>query len=195
MSIRISVAALIYLVLNASLALASVRSMQQAVNPPWSPDAQCRLNPAHPNGLHPSALSALQTLSLAHRITQGMNNSSDRGNVHQTDLVISGKPYTGAVDISVRCLTEAQIRTLLGRLANIGFAAWYRKQGQDGWTGPPHIHAVWAGCSLKPILREQVESWLNGGNGLFSRDAVYRFWQPSAELKEKVRALYRSSNP
>jgi hypothetical protein len=123
-----------------------------------------------------------------------MNTSSDRGNVHQPDTTVGGKPYTGAVDISVRCLTESQIRAFLNRLADAGFAAWYRKPGQDNWTGPPHIHAVWAGTRLKPVLRQQVESWLNGGNGLFSRDQPYRFWHPSRDAVEKVRALYRASN-
>jgi hypothetical protein len=161
---------------------------------PWAPDRQCKLNPAKPGGLHPAAYTALKNLSAAHRITQGMNTSSDRGNVHQQDTTIDGKPYTGAADISVRCLTEPQIRAFLNQLANAGFAAWYRKPGQDNWTGPPHIHAVWAGSHLKPVLQQQVDSWLNGGNGLFSRDQPYRFWEASPGAKQKVRDLYRASN-
>ena len=175
------------------LIIASILT-NQSTTPPWAPVRQCRLNPANPNGLHPGAYTALKDLSAAHRITQGMNTSSARGNVHQQDTTIDGKPYTGAVDISVRCLTEPQIRAFLTQLANAGFAAWYRKPGQDNWTGPPHIHAVWVGSRLKPVLRQQVESWLNGGNGLFSRDQPYRFWQPSRDAVERVRALYRGSN-
>ena len=68
-----------------------------------------------------------------------------------------------------------------------------RKAGQDGWTGPPHIHAIWAGCRLKPILREQVEDWLAGTNGL-SSNQPYQFWQPAAEMKDKVAQLYRANN-
>jgi hypothetical protein len=136
---------------------------------------------------------ALQKLSLAHRITQGINHSAEIRNVHDTDGTINGAAYTGAVDISVRCLTVSQIKLLLGRLAEAGFAGWYRKDGQDDWTGPPHIHAVWAGCRLKPVLQRQVESWLSGGTGLGS-DRTYRFWQASAEMKEFVRALYRKLN-
>jgi hypothetical protein len=185
---------LFILLLYLGLHTPAVGAAAQRGELPWAPDARCRLNPAHPNGLHPDALSALQSLALAHRITQGMNTASEAGNVHQADVTVDGKPYTGAVDISVRCLTEAQIRTLLGRLAHLGFAAWRRQPGQDSWTGPPHIHAVWAGCRLKPVLRQQVESWLSGGNGLFTRDQAYRFWQPTAEMKDKVRALYRTSN-
>lgn len=162
-------------------------------NFPWSPNARCKLNPARPQGLHPTAYAALQSRGIAHRITQGINHSREARNVHDTDGTIDGVAYTGAVDISVRCLTAQQIQLLLGRLAESGFAGWYRKDGQDDWSGPPHIHAVFAGCGLKPILRRQVESWLSGGTGLGS-DHPYRFWQPSAEMKENVRALYAKFN-
>jgi hypothetical protein len=160
---------------------------------PWAPDARCKLNPSKPAGLHPDAYSALQKHSIAHRITQGINHSPDRGNVHDTDVTIKGVAYTGAADISVRCLAPPQIQTMLARLAGAGFAAWYRKDGEDGWRGPPHIHAVWAGSRLKPVLRQQVQSWLAGRNGLGSNQP-YKFWQPSTDLKDQVRALYRSFN-
>lgn len=160
---------------------------------PWKPDMKCKLNPAHPQGLHPDAYAALRILNLTHRITQGINHSPDRGNVHNTDVTVKGIAYTAAADISVRCLTEAQIQSLLADLAGLGFAGWYRKNGQDGWTGPPHIHAVWAGCRLKPFLQYQIESWLDGGNGLGANER-YRFWEPSKDMKDKLRALYRRFN-
>jgi hypothetical protein len=159
---------------------------------PWSPQVRCKLNPAKPHGLHPEALAALRKLSVDHRITQGINHSLERGNVHDTDGTIAGTPYTGAVDISVRCLNASQIQSLLARLAESGFAGWYRLNGQDDWTGPPHIHAVWAGCRLKPILKRQVESWLNGGTGLGS-ERPYRFWQASVEVKKVVQTLYEKA--
>lgn len=158
---------------------------------PWSPDTQCKLNPARAQGLHPDAYAALRSLDLAHRITQGINHSPAKGNVHDTDVTIGGVAYTAAVDISVRCLTEAQIKTLLADLAGLGFAGWYRRDGRDGWSGPPHIHAVWAGCRLKPFLQYQIDSWLEGNNGLGANEP-YRFWRPSQDLKEKVRMLHRS---
>jgi hypothetical protein len=160
---------------------------------PWAPEATCKLNPARPDGLHPSAYAALQSMAIAHRITQGINHWRERRNVHDTDVTVNGKAYTAAADISVRCLSEPQIKSLLTVLGNLGFAAWYRKNGVDDWTGPPHIHAVWAGCSLKPVLRWQVESWLEGGNGL-GTNRRYQFWQSSPEMKEKVRARYNSAN-
>jgi hypothetical protein len=160
---------------------------------PWKPNASCKLNPAHPLGLYPDAYAALRGLNLEHRITQGINHSADRGNVHDTDVTIDGKPYTAAVDISVRCLTETEIKELLADLAGLGFAGWYRRAGRDGWTGPPHVHAVWAGCRLKPFLQYQIESWLEGDNGLGSNQP-YRFWQPSEQMKDRVRGLYRRFN-
>jgi hypothetical protein len=160
---------------------------------PWAPEVRCNLNPSNSNGLIPDAYEALKRLTLGHRITQGINHSSDRGNVHDTDVTINGKHFTGAVDISVRCLTEPQIRTLLGRLADAGFAGWFRKPGEDGWTGPPHIHAIWVGCPLKRVLRQQVESWLRGSNGL-GTDQPYAFWKPSAEMNRRVAMLYRAVN-
>jgi hypothetical protein len=169
------------------------RQSQATANVPWSPKTRCALNPTNDKGLHPEALSALRGISVAHRVTQGINNSTARGNVHYTDGMIKGQPYTGAADISVRCLTAEQIKMLLERLAGAGFAAWYRKPGQDDWTGPSHIHAVWAGCLLKPVLQQQVRSWLDGKNGLAS-NRPYQFWQPSDHVKEKVHALYRASN-
>ena len=181
----------IYLIAGAVIAAAQ---MPAGAGPyPWAPEIRCNLNPARPEGLHPEAYSRLKKLALTHRITQGINHSSERGNVHDTDLSLDGKPYTGAVDISVRCLTQSQIKLLLGNLADLGFAAWYRTPGKDGWSGPRHIHAVWAGCRLKAILRSQVEEWLEGKNGLASNEP-YQFWQSLPDMKEKVRKLYMSSN-
>jgi hypothetical protein len=170
-------------------------SMSMSAEPkfPWGPEVRCQLNPARPAGLHPDAYAALRDIAIAHRVTQGINHAPERGNVHDTDVTIRGKAYTAAVDISVRCLTAAQIKNLLGVLATRGFAGWYRQNGIDDWTGPPHVHAIWAGSALKPVLRQQVESWLSGGNGLGSGRA-YQFWQPSGEMKDKVRTLYKASN-
>jgi hypothetical protein len=163
---------------------------QTITNYPWRPEVRCALNPSRTAGLHPDAHAALKGLALIHRVTQGINHSSDRGNVHDTDVTIARQPYTAAVDISVRCLTEAQIKTLLESLANAGFAGWYRKDGQDDWSGPPHIHAIWSASPLKPVLKRQIESWLEEKNGLGS-NRPYRFWQPDLKMKEEIRLRFR----
>ena len=165
-----------------------------AENFPWSPDTGCHLNKHKPTGVYPDALAALEGLSLGHRITQGINYSTASSNVHGRDVTVNGRDYTGAVDISVLCLSEENVKELLGRLAAAGFAAWYRNPGKDGWKGPRHVHAVWAGCSLKPVLQKQIASWLDGRNGL-ALDKPYAFWTPDAEMKQKVRTLYDASNP
>jgi len=177
----------------AAPSFASVTPVGQTQHFPWALEVSCSLNPARSQGLHPGALQALQMIAVAHRITQAMNNTSARRNVHQTDGTLNGRAYSGAVDISVRCLTAGQIKMLLSRLADVGFAGWYRKDGQDDWSGPPHIHAVWVGCNLKPVLQRQVESWIAGRNGL-GGDQPYQFWQATATMKDKVRTLYRRFN-
>lgn len=179
-----------WLILLAWTARVEATPGMQTPRYPWGPEVRCNLNPAKPAGLHPDALTALKGIALTHRITQGINHSVEQGNVHNTDGFVEGKAYTAAADISVRCLSEAQIKALLDRLADSGFAAWYRKDGQDDWKGPPHIHAVYAGCRLKPVLHWQVEDWLRGGTGL-RENAPYKFWQPRAETREKLRAFYR----
>src|SRR5215204_156265 len=89
-------------------------SPQDDASYPWRPEVRCSLNPSKSGGLHPEAQAALARIRLAHRVTQGINHSADPGNVHDTDVRITSKDYTAAVDISVRCLTETQIKTLLG---------------------------------------------------------------------------------
>src|SRR4029077_21154904 len=94
-------------------AVAAAQTPLQTAEHPWAPEVRCNLNPAKPQGLHPDAFSSLQGLAVAHRITQAINHSPDRGNGRDTDGTFNVKPYTGAVDISIRCLTQAQIKSLL----------------------------------------------------------------------------------
>ncbi|HEX2521771.1 MAG TPA: hypothetical protein VHP35_06555, partial [Terriglobia bacterium] len=60
------------------------------------------------------------------------------------------------------------------------------------WKGPTHIHAVWAAEPLKPQLRRQIKSWLEGRTGLV-RDVKYKYWQPSDQEREKIRTIYEAS--
>jgi hypothetical protein len=94
--------------------------------------------------------------------------------------------------MSVRCLSEDQIRRFLSSLANNGFVAWYRKPDTDGWKGPSHIHAVWVSDPLKPRLRGQVGSWLKGHNGLVP-NLSYAFWQPAEQEKAMIAKAYDAS--
>jgi hypothetical protein len=92
-------------------------------------------------------------------------------------------------------MTDSQVRALLSRLADGGFAAFHRQPGRDGWPSSEarHIHAVYVGVPMKSQLRGQVNDWLNGRNGLASHSR-YTFWQPSEAQKRAIRALYNRHN-
>jgi hypothetical protein len=145
-------------------------------------------------GLHPAASDALRKVGIsAGRITQTIGGARDSVGTHLEDGEVNGRPYSAATDISTRGWSARKIRNILEKLARQGFAAWYRKPGSDHWpsNAAPHIHAVYVGCKMKPILRRQVHSWLKGRNGLRS-NAPYRFFRPSAAGKRRVQALFRA---
>ena len=144
-------------------------------------------------GLHPRASDGLRTAGVAAwRITQTIGNAPASAGYHAQDGTVNGHPYTAAVDLSVSGLSTTQIHNLLERLAKVGFAAWYRRNGQDGWVGATHIHAVYANCKMKSQLRAQVRSWLVGRNGLVS-NTLYKFHKFSATAKSIVKAKFAQS--
>jgi hypothetical protein len=108
--------------------------------------------------------------------------------------VVNGHPYSAATDLSVSGLSNAQIKNLLARLAKVGFAAWFRWPGHDGWPASEvrHIHAVYANAKMKSALRSQVRSWLVGRNGLVS-NTLYGFFQWTAAEKAVVRNKFAQS--
>lgn len=148
------------------------------------------------SGLHPDASDALRCIGVAaSRISQTIGSAPASAGYHAKDGVAEGHPYTAAVDLRVRDLSEAKIRSLLNQLGNVGYAGWYRKPGADGWPASeaPHIHAVWAGSKMKEALRGQVRDWLAGKNGLTSH-TTYKFWQPTAAMKTLVRDRFNKAN-
>jgi hypothetical protein len=146
------------------------------------------------SGLHPRASDALRAAGVqGWRITQTIGNAAASAGYHKADGTVNGKAYTAAVDLSVSGLTATQIHNLLERLAKVGFAAWYRKNGADGWVGANHIHAVYANCLMKTQLRSQVKSWLVGRNGLVS-NTIYKWHAFSATAKSVVKSKFAASN-
>jgi hypothetical protein len=144
-------------------------------------------------GLHPRASDGLRAAGVsAWRITQTIGNAAASAGYHKQDGSVNGHPYTAAVDLSVRNLTTTQIHNLLERLAKVGFAGWYRQDGHDGWSGANHIHAVYANCLMKSVLRAQVRSWLVGRNGLTS-NTLYRFHTFSTTAKNVVKGKFMQS--
>jgi hypothetical protein len=142
--------------------------------------------------LNAAALTALKALGLDQRLTQTLNRSRDAANVHGPEVV--GGNNTAAVDISVRCLADSQIKATLHDLVGVGFIAWYRKPNTEGWgNSAAHIHAVWVATILKPALRAQVADWLEGKNGLKDH-RPYGYLQYSDEERESIRIAYREAN-
>lgn len=159
---------------------------------PWAPRANCSVSPRGGGGLVPAAQDALKRIGAEHRITQSFNPIPAASNYHGKDQTIDGRPLTAAVDLSVNCLGENEIKQFLSALAEAGFAAWYRQDGVDGWKGAKHVHAVFAAEPLKPQLKGQVQSWLDGRTGLVG-NARYKYWQPSDSQKQAVAKVYRDS--
>src|SRR3569623_121291 len=137
-------------------------------------------------GLHPRASDALRAAGVSSwRIMQTIGNAAASAGTHARDGYVNGQPYSAATDISVSGLSSSQIANLLEKLGKVGFAAWYRHSGYDGWYGVNHIHAVYANCLMKTSLRSQVRSWLAGRNGLVS-NTIYRFHTWSAAARAVV---------
>lgn len=169
---------------------------------PWTQTCAQLTKPYRYSGIYPAALTALQGLAVTHRIARGMHGDTDADNAHHADAAVEGVQYTGAIDLSVKCLRGAEdIKAFLGALADAGFAAWYRTPGVDGWPAErvqyepplPHIHAVWVGDKLKLALRRQVSDWLAGRNGL-ADGGLYTFWQPSDAQKDAIRTRFDAAN-
>ncbi|MBK9030601.1 MAG: hypothetical protein IPL61_04545 [Myxococcales bacterium] len=131
-------------------------------------------------------------VAAAWRITQTIGNAPASAGYHAADGTVNGRAYCAATDLSVRGLTATQIHNLLERLARAGFAAWYRKDGVDGWRGADHIHAVYANSKMKTQLRAQVRSFLVGRNGLVS-NTRYRWHSFTAAALRVVTAKFAAS--
>lgn len=146
-------------------------------------------------GLHPRASDGLRAAGVsASRIMQTIGNAPASAGTHAQDGTVNGHPYSAATDISVSGLSTTQIKNLLSKLAKVGFGAWYRNPGHDGWPSSEvrHIHAVYANCKMKSSLRSQVRSWLVGRNGLVS-NTLYSFYHWSASDRAAVRNKFSQS--
>jgi len=146
-------------------------------------------------GLHPRASDALRSIGVsASRIMQTIGNAAASAGTHAQDGTVNGHAYSAATDISVSGLSNTQIKNLLSRLAKVGFAAWFRWPGHDGWPSSEvrHIHAVYANAKMKTSLRSQVRSWLVGRNGLVS-NTLYSFLHWTAAEKAVVRHKFTQS--
>lgn len=166
------------------------------------PASTCQLKPGKVGpqitwGLHPDASDALRALGVkASGISQTIGDAPASAGYHKQDGVSKGDAYCAATDLKVGGMTQAEIKAFLQDLAEVGFAAWYRKPGYDGWpsNGAPHIHAVWQGAKMKVQLRDQVHSFMAGKNGLTS-NTTYTFTTWSACWKSALWKLFVQFNP
>ncbi len=148
-------------------------------------------------GLHPDASDALAAIGLdAGDISQTIGSASASAGTHAKDGAAEGKDYSAATDLRVVGLSQAQIKDRLEKLASVGFVAWYRWPGHDGWPSDeaPHIHAVWVGAKMKLSLRDQVRDWVAGKNGLASH-TKYTFYTWKQCRIDAIWQRYLEHNP
>lgn len=154
--------------------------------------------------LHPDASDALRAAGIeVWQVGQVIGNAPASAGTHAADGTINGHAYCAAVDIRVRdkdgnYISADAVKAILSKLADHGLCGFYRNPGHDHWpaTEKAHIHAVFASCPMKQMLRHQVHDWLAQPmlNGLASHVA-YAFWQPSQGQKNIARTLFLAHNP
>lgn len=164
-----------------------------------------KLIQGRPQGLLPAAWDALKGFPIeASQVVQTVGEAKPSGKTHEPDGTFTNEEgqseeYCAAVDLSVlhpEELNRDQIKVLLGRLTDAGFAPFARLPGQDHWLDPEHIHAIWADCPMKDLLRNQVHSFCDVPmlNGLRS-NVPYKFWQPTPVQQQGVRERFLAHNP
>jgi hypothetical protein len=147
-------------------------------------------------GIHPVASDRLRCAGLTSaRITQTIGSAAASAGTHAQDGTVDGAPYSAATDLSVAGLTDTQVKTLIAKLDALGFAAFFRKPGYDGWPSSEarHIHVVFAGAKMKSSLQAQIADFLAGKNGLASH-TTYTFYQPPADVKAYVKFIFDAAN-
>lgn len=147
-------------------------------------------------GLAPAASDQLRCIGItAGLITQTIGDAAASAGTHGKDGTIDGYAYSAATDLSVKTLTNAQVKVLINDLTTHGFAAFFRDPGKDGWpaTEARHIHAIYVNVKMKASLQSQVSDWLTGLNGLVSH-TKYTFYQASPAQKQLIKSLFDAKN-
>lgn len=140
-------------------------------------------------GYYPDARDAfLQVGITSSRVSQTIGSAAASAGTHARDGFANGVGYSAATDVRTVGLSATQIRSMLESLGRLGFAAWYRQPGADGWPSSeaPHAHVIFTGAPMKSALRDQVSDWLVGRNGLTSHTR-YGFYTWSSTAQTAVR--------
>ena len=162
--------------------------------------------------MHPAALAAWEATCKAANlrpvIVQTLGNAPKSKGFHAADGKYKNPKgewveYCAAIDVSVRQLAtrlsdgatvemnESRIHWFLSKLAENGFAGWYRRESQG--FDDKHLHAVFAGVKMKAGLRRQVTDFLNDRTGLASHGPE-SFYTAPPEVDAKIRALFEGAN-
>ena len=176
-------------------------TMDGADDPPASASG-CALKPTAKaaylrSGLHPRASDALAAIGFpASRITQTIGSAAASAGTHARDGSAEVRDYTAAVDLSVRDMSDAEASKLLDQLTEVGFVAWLRQPGADGWPSSEvrHVHAIWVAAPMKASLQAQIRDFRVGKNGLASH-TTYKFKTWSTCWRETIWAAFRAANP
>ena len=128
-------------------------------------------------------------------ISQTIGNAAASAGTHAQDGTLGGFAYCAATDLRTSGLTNSQVHALVSRLADEGFAAFFRNPGHDGWPSNEvrHIHAIYVGVPMKSSLRSQVQDWLAGRNGLVSH-GTYTFFTPTSAQRNAIQSLFNAHN-
>lgn len=161
-----------------------------------------------PAGMHPQAFEAysraFEKSGLPHfRIIQTCTGALQgrvlaSAGTHDKDGILgSGEAYSAAVDLSVWRVCgvarwdEAHLKWCLFNLAMQGFVGWYRHTGS--FLNNKHLHCVFVGVPMKPMLQRQVADFLANRTGLKGH-ATEGFWTAPASVDAHLKQMFDKAN-
>lgn len=128
------------------------------------------------------------------RVVQALGYAEKSKGFHAPDGTLKGKPYTAAMDLSVRGLTDNQIATWMDEMARAGIGSFFRDPDDPLWRNNGHIHGFYCGLPMKPQLDSQVRDYKKGLNGLVSHKPVDGYFYPTPELVNICWNMFLRSN-
>lgn len=159
--------------------------------------------PIRKYGIHPLAWPLFLKAGIASsRIGQTIGGAPASAGTHLKDGEYQGHDYTVCTDLHISDLSHAEAFALADKLAAVGLCPFVRIPGVNGWTpadrgGVYHLHAVFAGATMKAICLRQVRDYLAQPamlNGLKSHES-YAGWTPPHDGKVIARRLFLALYP
>lgn len=148
--------------------------------------------------MYAAFLAACRDAGIKPRIVQTIGDAKASAGFHAQDGTLGGRPYTCAVDLSVKSFygltgyRDKTIRWFLFCLARRGFIAFYRYRGSFAFNR--HIHMVYVGHPMKPQLQRQCRDFWNGRDGLAGHGAE-PYWTAPQSVDALLKQLFHKSNP